>query len=313
MRSKRKFLASALAATMFIAWLTAAGIASAAGATTPLDVAYAGSMGAVMNGGVRTGAAQALGVDLRGRAQGSMGLARLIEGGSIRPDVFISVTPGPMQLVLDAHKATKAVPIARTEMVIAYSPRSRFAKQFATSGQPGARQWWEILETRGLRFGRTDPIVDPLGLNIIFVMKLTADYYRQPNLAELVLGGDINRAQIFQEPELMARLQAGQIDASAAYRTQPGAMNLPFVSLPKEINLGDAELASSYGKVSVTLNGKTLKPSPLVFYATALSAAPHPELAQKFVDWLAGNDGRAALTAGSYDPPGDAVPLTPAK
>jgi molybdate/tungstate transport system substrate-binding protein len=309
MLSKRHFLACAT----FLALVAAVQIARAAEPPTPLDVAYAGSMGAVMNGGVRTGAAKALGVDLRGRAQGSMGLARLIEGGSIRPDVFISVTPGPMQVVLDAHKAAKAVPIARTEMVIAYSPQSRFAKQFGAAGQPGARQWWEILETRGIRFGRTDPIVDPLGLNIIFTMKLAADYYRQPNLAQLILGEDINRAQIFQEPELMARLQAGQIDASAAYRTQPGAMHLPFVSLPKEINLGDAELASSYGKVSVTLHGKTLKPSPLVFYATALSAAPHPELAQKFVDWLAGDDGRAVLTAASYDPPGDAVPLLPAK
>ena len=266
-----------------------------------------------MNGGVRIGAAKALGAELRGRAQGSMGLARLIEGGSIRPDVFISVTPGPMQVVLDAHKAAKAVPIARTEMVIAYSPRSRFAKQFASSGQAGGRQWWEILETRGIRFGRTDPIVDPLGHNIIFTMKLAADYYRQPNLADLVLGGYINRAQIFQEPELMARLQAGQIDASAAYKTQPGAMNLPFISLPKEINLGDAELAAKYGKVSITLLDKTLKPSPLVFYATALSTAAHPELAQKFVDWLAGSDGRAVLVAASYDPPGDAVPLLPAK
>jgi molybdate/tungstate transport system substrate-binding protein len=312
MRPKPYFLAHALAAAAFMVCL-AAGVAGAADASTPLDVAYAGSMGAVMNGGVRMGTAKALGVELRGRAQGSMGLARLIEVNSIRPDVFISVTPGPMLVVLDAHKAAKAVPIARTEMVIAYSPRGRYAKQFASLGQPGGHQWWEILETRGIRFGRTDPIVDPLGLNIIFVMKLAADYYRQPNLADLVLGGYLNRAQIFQEPELMARLQAGQIDASAAYKTQPGAMHLPFVSLPKEINLGDAELASEYGKVSIDLHGKTLTPSPLVFYATALSAAPHPELAQKFVDWLAGSDGRAVLAAASYDPPGDAVPLVPAK
>src|SRR5215471_6322540 len=170
MRSKSKFLLCALTATAFMVWLAAAGIACAAGSLIPLDVAYAGSMGAVMDGGGRVGAAKALGVELRGRAQGSLGLARLIEGGSIRPDVFISVTPGPMQVVLDAHKAARAVPIARTEMVIAYSPRSRFAKLFAASGQPGARQWWEILETRGLRFGRTDPMTDPQGLNIIFVM-----------------------------------------------------------------------------------------------------------------------------------------------
>lgn len=142
MRREHNILARAFLATAFIAWLAATGIALTAGSSTPLDVAYAGSMGAVMNGGVRIGAAKALGVELRGRAQGSMGLARLIQAGSIRPDVFISVTPGPMQVVLDAHKAAKAVPIARTEVVIAYSSRSRFAKQFAASGKPGGRQWW---------------------------------------------------------------------------------------------------------------------------------------------------------------------------
>jgi molybdate/tungstate transport system substrate-binding protein len=313
MRSKRNVLLRALAATAFVAWLAAAGMATAADSLTPLDVAYAGSMGAVMDGGVRAAVAKALGAQLRGRAQGSMGLARLIEAGSIRPDVFISVTPGPMQVVLDAHKAAAAAPFARTEMCIAYSPRSRFAKLFAKSGEPGARQWWEILETRGIRFGRTDPVTDPQGLNIIFTMKLAAEYYRQPNLADLILGPNINREQIFQEPEVMSRLQAGQLDASSAYKTQPGAMKLPYISLPKEINLGDAELASEYGKVSVVLHGKTLKPAPLVFYATALSSAARPELAQKFVTWLTSDDGRAVFAAAGYDPPGAATPLAPAK
>src|ERR1700682_4621756 len=134
---------------------------------TPLQAAYAGSMGSMMDGAMRPAIAQALGAELQGRAQGSTGLANLIVAGSIRPDVFISVTPGPMRNVLKAGKAKSATPIARTEMVIAYSPKSQFVSDFTKSNQTGAKPWWQILETPGFRFGRTDPNTDPQGLNII--------------------------------------------------------------------------------------------------------------------------------------------------
>ena len=99
--------------------------ALAADPLTPLQVAYAGSMGSMMDAGVKPAIAKSLAADMQGRAQGSTGLANLIVAGSIRPDVFISVTPGPMRTVLKAGKANNAVPIARTEMVIAYSPKSQ--------------------------------------------------------------------------------------------------------------------------------------------------------------------------------------------
>ena len=285
--------------------------ALAAEALTPLQVAYAGSMGSMMDAGVKPAVAKSLGADMQGRAQGSTGLANLIVAGSIRPDVFISVTPAPLRNVLKAGKADNAIPIARTEMVIAYSPKSQFASDLAKAGEPGAKPWWQILETPGARFGRTDPNTDPQGLNIIFTMQLAADYYHQPDLADKILGPQINPQQIFQEPDVMARLQAGQLDASSAYKTQPGALGLPFLSLPKEINLGDASMKDAYKKVTVTLNGKTLHPAPLVFYAAVLKDAPQPDLANRFLTWLQSPEAREILTKYHYDSPGDSKPLTP--
>ncbi|MGA8059586.1 MAG: substrate-binding domain-containing protein, partial [Candidatus Binataceae bacterium] len=103
----------------FAALIAGSGVSDTIQSTTPLQVAYAGSMGSMMDGGVRPAIAKALGAELQGRAQGSTGLANLIIAGSIRPDVFISVTPEPMRIVLKAGKATSATPIARTEMVLA--------------------------------------------------------------------------------------------------------------------------------------------------------------------------------------------------
>lgn len=283
--------------------------AQSAQTLTPLQVAYAGSMGSMMDGGMRPAIAKDLNADLQGRAQGSTGLAKMIAAGSIRPDVFISVTPGPMRTVIAGGKTARAIPIARTEMVIAYSPKSQFAAEFAKSGDAGAKLWWQILEAPGLRFGRTDPTTDPQGLNIIFTMQLGADYYHQPDLADKILGTQINPQQIFMEPQLMARLQAGQLDASSAYKTQPDSFGLPYVALPKEINLGDAAMESAYEKPSVTLNGKTLHPAPLVFYAAVMKDAPQPELAARFVTWLQGDAARKIFTKYHYDDTGDAQPL----
>ena len=278
----------------------------------PLQVAYAGSMGSLMDGGIKPAIEKALNADLQGRAQGSTGLANLIVAGSIRPDVFISVTPGPMRGVLKVGKAQRAIPIARTEMVIAYSPRSQYAQLLAKAGGPGAKpSWWQILETRGFRFGRTDPNTDPQGLNIIFTMQLAEIYYRQPGLADKILGPLINPQQIFQEPQVMARLQAGQLDASSAYKTQPAALGLPFVELPKEINLGDASSESEYKKATVNLHDKTLHPSPLVFYAAQLNDAPQPELANRFIDWLHGPEAKAVFSRYHYDGVEGETSLTP--
>jgi molybdate/tungstate transport system substrate-binding protein len=298
-------------AAAFAALMLNVGATDAIQSTTPLQVAYAGSMGSMMDGGVGPAIAKALGAELQGRAQGSTGLANLIVAGSIRPDVFISVTSEPMRIVLKAGKAQSATPIARTEMVIAYSPRSGYAAALTKAGNSGARPWWQILETPGFRFGRTDPNTDPQGLNVVFMMQLAAHYYHQPDLAKKILGPQINPQQIFQEPQVMARVQAGQLDASSAYKTQPAALGLPFLSLPGEINLGSASMEHQYQQASVTLNGKTHRPSPLVFYAAILKDAPQPKLAARFLAWMQTSQARQILERYHYDDPGDAKPLVP--
>jgi len=270
-----------------------------------VEVAYAGSMGPLMEGPIRRSVAQALGLELRGRGQGALALAHLIVGGAIRPDVFIAVTPGPMRLVLRAKQAARAWPIARTEMVLAYNPQSRFAKALLAS------PWWQVLATPGLRLGRSDPLTDPLGLNTLYVMDLAERFYDQPGLAKRILGSALNRRQIFAEPELMARLQAGQLDAAFAYRTQPASFHLPFIELPPQINLGQASMESYYDQVSVSLAGKSSRPQPLVFYAAALRTGPHPALGERLVRWLRSSQAEAIFKLESYSSPGAAAPLVP--
>jgi len=277
---------------------------------TPLDVAYAGSMGSMMEGPIKTTAASTLHVAMHGRAQGSDALAHLIVGGSIACDVFIPVTPGPMLTVLKAGKATVGTPVARTEMVIAYSPKGKYAQQFAdtAAGKAGAMPWWQILQQNDVRFGRTDPLTDPQGRNIIFTIQLAETYYKQPGMAAKILGPTVNPAQIFSEPTVEARLQSGELDAASAYKIQPGPFNLPYVHLPPEINLGSDTLRDQYASASLELQGKTFHPQPLVYYAAVINGTAQKATATAFVDWLTGG-AQGIFREYFYDSPAGAAPL----
>ncbi len=275
---------------------------------TSLDIAYAGSMGSLMDGPVKKSAAQTLKLDIHGRAQGANALAQLIVSGSISPDVFISVTAGPMLAVLHAGKASVAQPIARTEMVIAYSPKSSFESKLDTAAKSNGN-WWQILEEPGFRFGRSDPSSDPQGRNIIFAMMLAAKQYHQPDLVEKILGPVVNPQQISLEASVQARLQSGELDAASAYRIQPGPFNLPYISLPKEINLSGENVHTDHPDVSLTIGGKTYFPEPLIYYAAVLKDARNSKGAAAFLEWVKSSDAQAIFRQYQYDPAGDASAL----
>ncbi|MGK9452819.1 substrate-binding domain-containing protein [Acidithiobacillus caldus] len=174
-------------------------IALALGLTLPMAasaetllVAFAGSMGNVMDLHLGPAFAKSHHVKYRGEGQGAYALAHLIAGHQIRPDVFVSITPGPIEVLQKAGMLKTAYPVASTQMVIAYSPNSPFAKDFA-AGKP----WYRVLQMPGVTFGRTDPKTDPQGQNIIFTMQLAERYYHQPGLVQKILGPIENPHQIF--------------------------------------------------------------------------------------------------------------------
>ncbi|MGH9476290.1 MAG: extracellular solute-binding protein [Terriglobales bacterium] len=271
-----------------------AGLAGTAFASSaiPLSVASAGSMAAVMTGALRQAARQH-GWDLRGRAQGATALAELIASGALRPDVFISITGGPMQRVREAGKTERAVAIARTEMTLAYAPQGRWAERLRRG------PWWQVLQEPGFRLGRSDPRTDPQGRNIIYTCLLAEADYHQPGLAHRVLGDWIDPKQIFSESTLEARVQSGQLDAVAAYRFQPAAYGMAALPLPDAINLGSLPAAAA--KLRVVFGSHVYRPEPLVFYAAALTDASHPAAARAFVVWLTRTQAQSILHGAGYE------------
>lgn len=300
------------------AWLVGAVATSALLLTNPpkaraagevLNVAHADDMGPVIDGPIKNAVAAKLGFAIQGPAESSSLLAQLIASHSMNPDVFICITASPMRILMKAGLISKAIPIARTSMVVAYNPKGPFGDRLAGSGKPGAEQWWQILESNGFRFGRTDPVTDPEGRNIIFVMQLAERYYRQPGLAQRILGPALNPKEIFDGTVLQPRLQSGELDAASGYRPEPSAIGLPYVKLPEQINLSNDALMSQYGHASVTVKGNTYRPEPLIYYAAVLKGARYPRQAQEFVTWLTQPDAQTIFKKGFYDPIGASAVL----
>jgi molybdate/tungstate transport system substrate-binding protein len=283
-------------------------VTSAAQAADVIRVAYAGSMGVVMDRFIGPAFAKANGVEFQGIGHGAYGLARQLEGRLLQADVFVPITPGPIEILRQAGMIGPAVPVASTQMVVAYSPKSRLVPDLEGAAR-GQKKWYVVLQTNGLRFGRTDPATDPQGQNIIFTMLLAENFYNQPGLADRILGGYQNPQQIFTEPSLLSRLEAGQIDASSGYLSATRSHLLPYIELPDEINLSNpAMIAAWYKNVqfSITLPGgkvTTLNTQPLVFYATVLKDSKQPELAKKFVEFLQSPEGEKLLGDNGYSPP----------
>ncbi len=284
-------------------------LAPAAQAAEPvLKVAYAGSMGALMDKALGPAIQQQAHVQYQGQGAGAYGLARLLAAKQISADVFVSITPGPMQVLQKAGLVDVAVPVASTQMVIAYSPQSRYAKDFEAAAA-GRTPWYEVLQKPGVKFGRTDPKTDPQGRNIVFAMLLAQTYYKQPGLAKAILGPVVNPAQIFAEPSLLSRLESGQIDASSGYLSAVISHKLPYIRLPNEINLSDPNLAATwYDKAHFGItqpDGKTetLSTQPLVFYAAMLKNAPNPKAGEAFIKLMRSPQGQAMFKRYGYSEP----------
>ena len=287
----------------------AAGLSLQAQANTDIRVTYAGSMGKVMDQSLGPAFAKQNDGKYEGQGQGAYGMARLLASKKITADVFVSITPGPMQILKDAGLIDDAVPVASTSMVVAYSPKGKFAQQFSQAKGTDA-SWLKVLATPGIKFGRTDPINDPKGQNIIFTLLLAEKYYKEPGIADKILGGYQNPAQTHLEGGLLARLESGQVDAAAGYESEVISAHLPYVALPDEINLSNPDMAKQwYDTVSFSVKDSTgkdkeLHTQPLVYYAAVLKNAPHGTAAGKaFVDFMLSQPGQALFKQNGYAAP----------
>jgi molybdate/tungstate transport system substrate-binding protein len=231
-----------------------------------------------------------------------------IASGEITPNVFESV--GGDNITPLEPKFTKwYIQYAGNSMVIAYNPNSKYASQFKAyaDGSKPLSGLFTLLETPGLKLGRTDPNIDPQGRDFIYMLELAQSYYHLPSdTVAKILGtpdfGTATSSQIYAESSLDSTLQSGQLDASSAFLTQAIELHLDYIPLPSAINLGDVALATQYAKatVTVTSNGaKSTKSGSPQWIDITIIGKPTPA-AIAFVKYTLSPAGLAIYKTGGF-------------
>lgn len=215
------------------------------------------------------------------------------------------------------------IQFATNKMVLAYTPESQFANEINQDN------WRQILAKEQVIKGMADPRFDSCGYRALMVLQLEEYLTGQTTVFENVLMGRfktpittieegdrtiIHVPEILQTKpdsdihirsysvQLIALLESGDVDFAFLYETVAKQHNLEYIELPPEINLGDEKYNADYNQVSVLLDFQRFASVPPIFTGEAIAYgltipnnAPHPDWAEKFIEFLLGPEGKAIM------------------
>ena len=154
-------------------------------------------------------------------------------------------------------------------------------------------QLYEILQQKGFRLGRGDPELEPKGYRTLFLFDLAETFYKRPGLAFKILHNSDHPTLVFPEEQLVARLEAGQVDAGIFYRNEVAEHSLPFITFPPELDLSDPALDRNYSAARYVSPKGTSDHGPAIVYsATIPENSRNREGAIALASFLLSDEGR---------------------
>lgn len=235
---------------------------------------------------------------------GSNALASQIASGS-QVDVFI-----PVALAAAAPSHLKglspgwAIGFASDQMVIAYSNATaslpagaRVVSLYERAASSNSTSDWNAvfssLTSGAVKVGISDPNADPAGLRGWLVLEAAGQLYGRDNGSAytaplLKAGANVTGAAA---ANMVAPLEAGQMQFLFAYKSLAVAQHLSYFQLDPRINLGDPGLAASYARLTYRLATGTASGGPVVLCITVPTDAPNPSEAMQFVRYVVTDSG----------------------
>jgi len=262
-----------------------------------VSVIYAGSLVNFFENEIKSVFQNLTGYNFIGEGKGSVQISNMILDGFRKPDVFVSADTTPIERLINHTPplANWLVKFGSAELVITYNPQSPFASDLVKASN-GEIPWYQVLGKEELKFGRTDPELDPKGYYTVIAAKLANIYYNDSTIKDKILGEDRNKEQIFPEEILKSILDSGQIDATAAYKHEAIAKGLPYITLPDQINLSEPNYTNFYNKISYKLGtGETISGNSIFFSFTIPNTVENIEGAVSFVTFLLSENGKKIL------------------
>lgn len=251
----------------------------AAGTSSTASVLSAGSLAGVFNGTVGPAFESETSFEYRGEFHGSNAVMRMVLDGQADPDVIVSADASLLRDRLPQDIAPWDVVFASNALVITYNPETGPGSRLS-QGEP----WYEVLRETDAEIARSDPDLDPLGYRTIQLFELAEDFYDVDGLAATL------RSELVVDPQeshLLAAVETGDRAAAVAYKNMAVDHDLPYVSLPPELDFSDPSLADRYADATYTTDGgTTVEGTPILYAITVPPGAPNPEAGREFVRFL---------------------------
>ncbi len=251
-------------------------------------------------------------VDIKIEPSGSVMAVRKITDLGRRADVVAVADYTLLKDFMYPDFANFYIAFARNELVLCYTDNSRYCEEI------NVENWFEILNRDGVRFGFSNPNIDPCGYRSLMAMKLADMKYGKHVFRNLIENNTNIRCEgnriiaprnirtdgkiVIRDKsvDLISLLEGNCIDYSFEYRSVAMQHGLRFLELPDEINLGNESLGDLYGKVSVVIwkmrDGKIvqseIRGKPIVYGVTIPRNSENPEIALKYLIFLLGDKGR---------------------
>lgn len=188
------------------------------------------------------------------------------------------------------------VNFAGNEMGIAYNDKS------AMSDKISKDNWFDILLTDKVIYGRSNPNLDPCGYRTIFTFLLSEKYYLKKGLTNKLIQKDVNFIRP-KEVDLLAQLESHTVDYIFIYKSVAIQHKLKFLSLPDEINQSNPSFTDYYSTAKTEVSGKekglktVKKAEPMLYAISIMKNAPHKNIAIKFIEFLLSPKGISIMQA----------------
>ncbi|RJS84753.1 tungstate ABC transporter substrate-binding protein WtpA [Candidatus Bathyarchaeota archaeon] len=207
------------------------------------------------------------------------------------------------------------IKFAKNRMVLAYTEHSKYANEVNSSN------WFNILRREDVRWGFSNPNMDPCGYRTPWVIQLAEFEYNDDQIFEDLIEAN-SAIRMFREGdnyvyvapedlqpnterlvirdksvELVALLESGGLDYAFEYLSVAIQHNLKYVLLPESIDLSseEPEYIELYSRMrAVTIKGN-ITAGPIHYGVTIPKNAQHPELAAIFVKYMIDEFGRSVF------------------
>jgi len=234
-------------------------------------------------------------ITVKAEASGSRDCARKVCDLKRQCDVLGSADYKVVSNLLMPEYVDFNIRFATNEMAIAYTDKSRLKERIDSSN------WYEILLASGVTFGRADANRDPCGYRTLMVMQLAERYYEVVGLAEQLSQKDGAKYIRPKETDLLALLEAGEIDYLFIYRSVAEQHHLKTIILPDKVNLKCEQMRELYQNAVVEVTGKkpgefiTRSGEPMVYSVTIVKNAVNRKAAEAWVELLLSPEGQEIM------------------